>query len=102
MGSAMRWISVPPSTPPRRISTRTARASGWTARASARRSERLALRDHLRATLFDDARDYRPFIETYTSEKLPWAQVPAVRSFEKFPAPEEFPGLVRAFAEQAG
>jgi hypothetical protein len=56
---------------------------------------------NLRATLFDDARGYRPFIETYTSEKLPWAQVPAVRSFERFPAPEEFPELLRAFAEAA-
>jgi hypothetical protein len=56
---------------------------------------------NLRATLLDDARDYRPFIETFTSEKLPWAQVPAVLSFERFPAPEEFPELLRAYAEAA-
>jgi len=28
---------------------------------------------NLRATMLDDASGFAPFIETYTSEKLPWA-----------------------------
>ncbi|MCG6857018.1 MAG: aldehyde-activating protein, partial [Salaquimonas sp.] len=42
-----------------------------------------------------------PFIETYTSEKLPWATTPAVHSFEKFPAFEEFEWIGKAYAETA-
>jgi hypothetical protein len=56
---------------------------------------------NVRATMFDDCRAYRPFIETYTIEKLPWAETPAVRSFERFPEAHEFPGLLAAFAAQA-
>ncbi len=31
-----------------------------------------------RSTLIDDSRGYKPFIETYTSEMLPWAKTPAM------------------------
>jgi hypothetical protein len=54
---------------------------------------------NVRVTLMEDAQSFRPFIETYTSEKLPWATTSAVHSFEKFPAPESFPALLREFAE---
>ena len=50
-------------------------------------------RDHLvnvRATMLDDPSWFVPFIETFTSEKLPWATTPAVHSFERFPAMEDF------------
>ena len=53
---------------------------------------------NVRLTLFDDPRPYPPFIESYTSEKLPWATTSAVRSFEKFPALEEYEGLARDYA----
>lgn len=54
---------------------------------------------NLRATLLDDASGYVPFMETWTSEKLPWASTPAVRSFAQLPEPDEFPRLLQAYAE---
>lgn len=53
---------------------------------------------NLRATLLDDARWFQPFIETYTCEKLPWAQTSAAHAFEKFPEPREYEGLIHEFA----
>lgn len=43
---------------------------------------------NVRATLLDDLRWYVPYVETMTSEKLPWVTTPAVHSYEKFPPPE--------------
>ncbi len=54
---------------------------------------------NVRATMFDDASSYEPFIETYTSEMLPWATTPAAYSFEKFPPMEQFPMLLAEFAK---
>lgn len=56
---------------------------------------------NLRPTMLDDPRWFSPFIETFTSEKLPWATTPAVHSFEKFPAFEAYEGLTRDFAALA-
>ena len=53
---------------------------------------------NVRATMFDDARSFTPFVETYTSEKLPWATTPAVHSFEQVPPLERFPELCEEFA----
>jgi hypothetical protein len=53
----------------------------------------------VRATLLDNARDYEPFMETWTSEKLPWATTPAVERFAQLPAPQDFPRLLQAYAE---
>ncbi len=55
---------------------------------------------NVRAMLFDDASDFIPFVETYTSEALPWAKTPAVHSFEKFPPVERYPALAEEFARQ--
>jgi hypothetical protein len=55
---------------------------------------------NVRATMLDNARSYRPFIETYTSEALRWATTPAVHSFEKLPPMEQYPALLADFAEQ--
>ena len=55
----------------------------------------------VRATMLDNAASFRPFIETYTSEMLPWAGTPAAHSFEKLPPTEQLPALLAAFAEQA-
>lgn len=52
-----------------------------------------------RATLFDDTDWLVPFIETMTGENLSWVTTPAVRSFDTFPAFDEYEGLVRAYAE---
>lgn len=56
---------------------------------------------NIRATMMDNAQSYSPFIETYTDEKLPWATTPAVHSFSKFPAPEQFPALLSEFANRS-
>jgi hypothetical protein len=56
---------------------------------------------NVRATLFDDAQGFTPFIETYTSEALPWAKTPAVHSFETLPPMELYLELVEEFARQA-
>lgn len=56
---------------------------------------------NLRPTMLDDAKWFSPFIETYTSEKLPWATTPAVHSYETFPPFEAYEGLVREFAEKS-
>jgi hypothetical protein len=54
---------------------------------------------NLRATMLDDTSWYVPYIETYTSEALPWARTPAVHAFERFPEMSEYEGLLRSFAE---
>lgn len=53
---------------------------------------------NVRATLLDDTAGFEPFIETCTSEKPPWATTPAVHSFPRFPAMDEYAGLIQAFA----
>lgn len=54
---------------------------------------------NIRATMLDDPSGFVPFIETYTSEKLPWATTPARHSFEKFPAIEDYKGLMEKYVE---
>ncbi len=56
---------------------------------------------NLRPTMLDDPSGFTPFIESMTSEKLPWASTPAVHSFEKFPAFEDYERLTAEFAAQA-
>jgi hypothetical protein len=56
---------------------------------------------NVRATMLDDPRGFSPFIETYTSEKLPWASTPAPHKFAKFPAIEKYQGLMEKYAEWA-
>jgi hypothetical protein len=53
---------------------------------------------NLRPTMLDDARWFVPFVETCTSERLPWATTPAVHSFAKFPPMEAYAELVADFA----
>jgi hypothetical protein len=55
---------------------------------------------NFRPSLLDDHRWFVPYVETWTSEKLPWAQTPAVHSFEKVPDLAEFEPLIRAFAAE--
>ena len=57
---------------------------------------------NVRATMFDDASDFTPYIETYTSEALPWAKTPAAHSFEKLPPMEIYAELVEDFAQSSG
>ena len=53
---------------------------------------------NVRATMLDDTTGFEPFVGTYVSEKLPCATTPAARSFDRFPEPEAWPGLMEAFA----
>lgn len=52
---------------------------------------------NVRPTMFDDVSWFVPFIETCTSEKLPWASTPARRSFEQFPAMTDLAALVAEY-----
>jgi hypothetical protein len=55
---------------------------------------------NVRTTLLDHPGGLPPFIETFTSEKLPWASTPAAHSFETFPPFERYEGLIAAYAAQ--
>jgi len=57
---------------------------------------------NVRPTLFDDTTWFRPFMETYTSTKLPFAETGAVRSFDTFPDVGQYEGLVKEYAAWAG
>jgi len=52
---------------------------------------------NVRAPSLDDASWYVPFVETFTSERLPWAQTPAPYRYEKLPADDLWPWLVDEF-----
>jgi hypothetical protein len=54
---------------------------------------------NVRATLLDDAGWFSPYIETYTSEALPWAKTPAVHSFEKFPDMTAYGPLIEEYRQ---
>jgi len=49
---------------------------------------------NVRATMLDDIGWFTPFVEFWTREKLPWATLPAVHSYETQPAIEAFAPLV--------
>jgi hypothetical protein len=53
---------------------------------------------NVRATLLDDAGWFFPFVETYTSEALPWAKTPARYRFERFPEMDEYGPIAQEFA----
>lgn len=55
---------------------------------------------NVRATMLDDATWFAPYMETFTDEKLPWAETGAVRSYAKFPEMHEYEGLMAEFAEK--
>ena len=54
---------------------------------------------NLRPTMLDDPSWFAPFVETMTSEKLPWATTPAVHSFDRWPPFDAYEGLIKAYAE---
>ncbi len=53
---------------------------------------------NLRASMLDEHAWFRPFVEFWTQEKLPWAATPAVHSFATEPELEAFSGLVADYA----
>ena len=57
---------------------------------------------NVRPTMLDDASWFRPFMETYTSTKLAFAETGAVRSFAEFPRNEEYEGLMAEYRAWVG
>jgi hypothetical protein len=54
---------------------------------------------NVRATMLDKHAWFKPFMETWTSEKLPWATTGAVKSYAGIPAYEEFVEITQGFLE---
>ncbi|RVC46027.1 MAG: GFA family protein [Mesorhizobium sp.] len=54
---------------------------------------------NLRPTMLDDPGWFTPFVETWTSERLPFAATPAVHSYAALPAMEEYGALMAEFAQ---
>jgi hypothetical protein len=57
---------------------------------------------NVRPTFFDDVGWFRPYIETWTATKLPFAETGAVESFVEFPPMEEFGALMERYRAWAG
>jgi hypothetical protein len=57
---------------------------------------------NVRASMLDDASEYAPFIETYTSEAFPWAKTGAAHSYTQFPPMEAFQALIAEYAALRG
>jgi hypothetical protein len=53
---------------------------------------------NVRPTMLDDSSWFRPFMETYASTKMPFAETGAVRSFATFPGMGEIEGLLGEYA----
>ncbi len=54
---------------------------------------------NLRPTMLDDASWFVPYLETYTSTRLPGATTLAVRGYETFPSFDDYIGLTSGYAE---
>ena len=54
---------------------------------------------NVRTSMLDDPTDLAPFVETQVADRLPFATTGALRSFERFPAYEEWPGLMEAYSK---
>lgn len=57
---------------------------------------------NIRPTMLDEHRSFEPFLEVWTSEKLPWASTPASRRYETQPDYSEYEGLAKEYAERLG
>jgi hypothetical protein len=53
---------------------------------------------NVRTTMFDEARNLGPFVETYTAEKLPFVETGAAHSFPTLPPMEAWEGLMQDYA----
>ena len=55
---------------------------------------------NLRPSMLDDHLWFYPFIEVWTSEKLPWATTSAKHSYETTPEMADFETLMQAYAQE--
>ena len=53
---------------------------------------------NVRVVLFDRPDWSEPFVETWTSEGLPWASTPAVHSFAALPPVDAWEGMIAGYA----
>lgn len=53
---------------------------------------------NVRPTMFDAPAWSTPFVESFVSEKLPWATTAAQHSFEKFPGRDRYEPLAQGYA----
>lgn len=56
---------------------------------------------NVRTTMLEQPGAFPPFVETFTSEKLPWVTTPAAHSFPTFPEFDQYPDLTRDYMAQA-
>jgi hypothetical protein len=54
----------------------------------------------IRPTMLDDDRWSKPFIETWTQEKLPWVVTSAVHSYAELPPSESYGALIAEYAQR--
>jgi hypothetical protein len=52
---------------------------------------------NVRATMLDEPGWARPFVETWTAQRLPWGDTGAERSYAGFPPAAEYDALVAAY-----
>lgn len=57
---------------------------------------------NIRPTMFDVPEWSTPFVESFVSERLPWARTAARHSFPRFPGPENYGPLMAEYAAQSG
>lgn len=57
---------------------------------------------NLRTTMLDDPRGLAPFVETWTGEKLAFAETGAAHSYKTLPPMEAWEGLMKDYVEWAG
>lgn len=55
---------------------------------------------NVRSSMLEGAARFAPFVETWTDEKLPFAEAGAAKSYPRFPAPEAFEPLMKAYGER--
>jgi hypothetical protein len=55
---------------------------------------------NVRSTMFDKVRTEPPFVDTYVGEALPWTQARGQHRYDALPQMDEWPNLVREFAER--
>lgn len=53
---------------------------------------------NVRATMLDDTTWFVPFVESYTSEALPWAVIGAAHTYAEFPPADAYQMLLGDFA----
>jgi hypothetical protein len=56
---------------------------------------------NLRPSMLDDHSWFAPYVEVWTSEKLPWATTAAAHSYPTQPEFPEYEGLIRQYSERS-